>query len=105
MPNFLHGTKLPTFPSTWYHCVYGAAEIRTYEDFLRLGEGWRETAALADADRTETDARIVMNHNDQVKREQIIEEARRLNIPPNQAIVRNSAQAAEATKEGKAQPY
>jgi hypothetical protein len=107
MPNFLHGVKMPTFPATWYHPIYGAREIRDYAEWSRLDDDWRETAGIADMDRTETEARVVANHNDQVKREQILQGARRAGIREdrvNDAIVRNSVQADEALKEGKAQP-
>lgn len=104
MPNFMHGYKMPTFPSTWYHPIYGAADIKDYAEWQKLDDDWREHPGVADMDRTETEARVVMNHNDQVKREQIVLEARRLNVSPEQAIVRNSVQSAEAVAEGNPQP-
>jgi hypothetical protein len=107
MPNTYQGVKMPTFPSTWYHPVYGAREVKDYAEFSRLDDNWRETAGQADMDRTETEARIVANHNDQVKREHILESARRAGVRPedvNNTIVRNSVQSAEAVKQGKSQP-
>jgi hypothetical protein len=75
MPNTFLGTPLPTFPSTWYHPIYGARQIDTYEDFQKLDQDWRATAAEADKDRTETEAAVVMNHNQQVKREMVLSAA------------------------------
>lgn len=98
MPNTYRGNPLPTFPATWYHPVYGAREIKDYAEFTRLDDDWRETAAKADMDRTETEARMVMNHNDQLKREAV------LRAGGQDAIVRNSVQSAEAIKRGEPQP-
>jgi hypothetical protein len=75
MPNTFLGTPLPTFPSTWYHPIYGARQIDSYEDFQKLDQDWRATAAEADKDRTETEAQVVMNHNQQVKREMVLSAA------------------------------
>jgi hypothetical protein len=104
MPNFMHGYKMPTFPSTWYHPIYGAAYIKDYGEFQKLDDDWREHPGVADMDRTETEARVVANHNDQIKREEIIKEAARLGIKPADAIVRNSVQSDVAAREGKPQP-
>jgi hypothetical protein len=60
------------FPTKKYHPIYGAREIANFEDFQKLDLDWRDTAAEADKDRTETEARVVMNHNEQCKREMIL---------------------------------
>jgi hypothetical protein len=75
MPSTFRGNKLPTFPSTWYHPIYGARQVESYEDFQKLDNDWRETAGVADMDRTETEARVVMNHNEQVKRDMVLQAA------------------------------
>jgi hypothetical protein len=75
MPTTFRGNKLPTFPSTWYHPIYGARQVESYEDFQKLDNDWRETAGVADMDRTETEARVVMNHNEQVKRDMVLQAA------------------------------
>ena len=72
MPNTYLGNPMPTFPSTWYHPIYGARQVETYEDFQKLDLDWRATAAEADKDRTQTEAQVVMNHNEQVKREMVL---------------------------------
>lgn len=104
MPNFLHGTKMPTFPCTWYHPIYGAREIQNYDEWMRLDDDWRETAGIADMDRTEREARVVIHHNEALKREMILAAGRQAGVREQDAIVRNSVQATEAIKEGKAQP-
>jgi hypothetical protein len=126
MPNSFLGTPFPTFPSTWYHPIYGARQIDTYEDFQKLDQDWRATAAEADKDRTQTEAQVVMNHNEQVKREMVLSAgeggtpgqqpadgrsghsefafSRDSGNEANKAIVRNSVQAQESLDRGYPEP-
>jgi hypothetical protein len=123
MPNTFQGQQLPKFPSVWYHPVYGAREIASYDDYLELDQDWRQTAAEADKDRTETEARVVMNHNEQVKRAMVLQAAeergktqqgrpghtefafsRKPDVEGADAIARNSVQAQESLDKGNAEP-
>jgi hypothetical protein len=113
--------NLPTFPSTWYHPVFGAKTVESLDDYQKLGPDWRDHPGKADMDRTETEAGIVIAHNLAVKQAMALKAAQAGDPPDGGAhtefafsrdsgndddkvIVRNSVQAQQSLDEGKTEP-
>lgn len=86
------------YPKMKYHPVHGGIEVKDGEEegALQPKTDWFDTAELADAARTWTEAEIVRQHNLRQKLETLDE--------AGHPIVRNSVQADESLRRGKPEP-
>ena len=83
------------FPSAAFHPVFGRREINDEFPASTFGLDWFNTAEEADMHRTETEAQIVVHHNQSIKVADAI---------ATNGVVRNSVVASAKHDEGKPEP-
>jgi hypothetical protein len=88
--------SMPGYPKMKWHPVHGGVTVDNPTDEATLGSDWRNSPEEADASRTATEAWIAQAHNTRAKIQELDEQGH--------PIVRNSAQADEAIRAGKAEP-
>lgn len=101
----------PGYPKTLYHPVYGArsaADPNEEANFPGLRRNWFDTAAEADAHRTDSEAQQVIHNNRSVKVTAALNgddhDPTHPSVRGEAGVVRNSVSATESMKAGFAEP-
>jgi hypothetical protein len=100
------------FPKTKFHPVYGAREVKDPNEEAGLTQplrNWFDTAAEADAHRTQREAEQVAHYNNRVKVDGAMKEDGTADLSDpavmgDAGIVRNSVSATESLKSGFGEP-
>lgn len=101
-------TTMLTFPAEVWHPIHGGRIVTDPNDLAKLGPDWFETAEIADAHRTWTEAKVTMHHNQAVKVAEAtgktVENPEPGPVDAPQGVVRNSVAATESLDAGNPEP-